>query len=116
MRTGLPRNCSVLPAERAEENRGSSHTGKPRSSRQRMSSTPTAPLAPTMATTNEDPDAPGRFRKSGMRGTLSQGVRAVKALGVGWRASAQNRCLVHIIAAAGGADEGHKPGLCHDRV
>src|SRR4029077_2408217 len=46
-----PRNVSVLPAERAEANSRSSDTGKPRSSRQRINSTPTAPLAPTIATT-----------------------------------------------------------------
>ncbi len=47
-----PRNRWVLPAERAEASRRSSQTGKLRCSRQRAISTPTAPVAPTTATTN----------------------------------------------------------------
>ena len=44
-------NGSVLPAERADANSSISDNGKRRCSRQRISSTPTAPVAPTMATT-----------------------------------------------------------------
>src|SRR5580692_11553397 len=40
-------NGRLLPAERAEANRRSSRSGKRRRSRQRISSTPTAPVAPT---------------------------------------------------------------------
>src|SRR5947208_2307233 len=52
-RTGRrwPRNASILPAERAETNSGSTDNGKARSSRQRINSTPTAPVGPTIATT-----------------------------------------------------------------
>jgi len=39
------------PAERAEANKRSSASGKRRVSRQRINSTPTAPVAPTIATT-----------------------------------------------------------------
>src|SRR6185437_3702349 len=53
--SGWPRKGSVLPAERAEAYRRSSFSGKRLSSRQRMSSTPTAPVAPTIATTGEEP-------------------------------------------------------------
>ena len=49
--TALPRNSSDLPAERADANSRSSDSGNLRCSRQRISSTPTAPVAPTMATT-----------------------------------------------------------------
>ena len=57
--SGAPRNASVLPAERAEANRRSSDNGKRRSSRQRINSTPTAPVAPTMATTGAGAPAGG---------------------------------------------------------
>ena len=46
-----PRNFIVLPAERAEASRRSSTSGNLRCSRHCMSSTPTAPVAPAMATT-----------------------------------------------------------------
>jgi hypothetical protein len=51
MATSLPLNGSVLPAERADASSFRPPTGKFRLSRQLMSSTPTAPVAPTMATT-----------------------------------------------------------------
>src|ERR1700730_14377573 len=56
--TGFPRNGSVLPAERAEANNRNSDIGKLRRSRHPNSSIPTAPVAPTMATTGaaERPD------------------------------------------------------------
>src|ERR1700733_13863586 len=56
--TGLPRNGSVLPAERADANSRNSDTGKLRRSRHPNNSIPTAPVAPTMATTGaaERPD------------------------------------------------------------
>ena len=47
----LPRNCIVLPAERADANSLSSFSGNLRRSRHSSSSTPTAPVAPTIATT-----------------------------------------------------------------
>src|SRR6185437_427779 len=53
--SGSPRKGSVLPAERAEAKRRSSERGKRLSSRQRMSSIPTAPVAPTIATTGALP-------------------------------------------------------------
>src|SRR5471032_1639265 len=46
---GLPLNESVLPAERAEASSFREATGKFRRSRTRRISTPTAPVAPTMA-------------------------------------------------------------------
>src|SRR5471030_266185 len=46
---GLPLNASVLPAERAEASSFREATGKFRRSRTRRISTPTAPVAPTMA-------------------------------------------------------------------
>ena len=46
---GLPLNSSVLPAERAEASSFREATGKFRRSRTRRISTPTAPVAPTMA-------------------------------------------------------------------
>ena len=46
----LPRNNIVLPAERAEANSFSLLSGKFRCSRQSNISTPTAPVAPTIAT------------------------------------------------------------------
>src|SRR5712671_4319306 len=56
--SGLPRNGSVLPAERADANNRNSDMGKLRRSRQPNNSIPTAPVAPTMATTGaaERPD------------------------------------------------------------
>src|SRR6266850_8398366 len=56
--SGLPRNGSVLPAERADANNRNSDMGKLRRSRQPNNSMPTAPVAPTMATTGaaERPD------------------------------------------------------------
>src|SRR5579862_7110147 len=56
--SGLPLNGSVLPAERADANNRNSDIGKLRRSRQPNSSIPTAPVAPTMATTGaaERPD------------------------------------------------------------
>src|SRR6478736_4059037 len=55
-RTGsaLLRNVSALPAERTEANSRSSDSGKRRCSRQRISSRPTAPVAPTIATTGRE--------------------------------------------------------------
>src|SRR5690242_8774740 len=47
----FPLNGRVLPAERAEANNRSSDTGKLRRSRHPNNSIPTAPVAPTMATT-----------------------------------------------------------------
>ena len=44
----LPRNFSDFPAERADANSRSSDSGKLRCSRQWISSTPTAPVAPTI--------------------------------------------------------------------
>src|SRR3569833_3769623 len=49
--TGLPRNCRVLPAERADANTRNSDKGKLRRSRHPNSSSPTAPVAPAIATT-----------------------------------------------------------------
>ena len=49
--SALPRNCIVLPAERADANSLSSLSGNLRRSRHSSSSTPTAPVAPTIATT-----------------------------------------------------------------
>src|SRR6185312_5787608 len=46
---GLPLNSSVLPTERAEARSLREATGKFRRSRTRRISTPTAPVAPTMA-------------------------------------------------------------------
>src|ERR1043166_7074757 len=46
---GLPLNSSVLPTERAEASSFREATGKFRRSRTRRISTPTAPVAPTMA-------------------------------------------------------------------
>src|SRR5438270_513606 len=56
-RTGSsrPRNLKVFPAERADANSRSSASGNARSSRQRISSIPTAPVAPTIATTAPGP-------------------------------------------------------------
>ena len=45
-----PRNSSFRPADRPEANRRSRSSGKLRLSRQPISSPPTAPVAPTMAT------------------------------------------------------------------
>src|SRR5581483_1530309 len=53
-RIGFPLNGSVLPAERAEANNRRLARGKLRCSRQRINSTPTAPVAPTTATTGAD--------------------------------------------------------------
>src|SRR5262245_5926446 len=50
-RRSLPRNFIVLPAERADANSLSSLSGNLRCSRHCKSSPPTAPVAPTMATT-----------------------------------------------------------------
>src|ERR1700724_2644082 len=84
-----PRNLNVLPAERAEANSRSSDNGKARSSRQRINSTPTAPVAPTIATTGADGARPSvitqilRFindeAPSGQK-TLPQRIWAVKRL------------------------------------
>jgi len=52
-----PRKPSSLPAERAEANSRSSASGKRRCSRQRSNSMPTAPVAPTTATTGAVPAA-----------------------------------------------------------
>ncbi len=52
--SAFPRKRSVFPADRAEANRRSSARGKPRRSRHSVNSTPTAPVAPTMATTGGD--------------------------------------------------------------
>src|SRR6185503_9594102 len=49
--SGLPRKSSDLPAERADANSRSCESGNLRCLRQRISSTPTAPVAPTTATT-----------------------------------------------------------------
>jgi hypothetical protein len=57
-RTGLPLNSSSRPAERADARSRSVPTGKPRRSSWPISSAPTAPVAPTMATVN------GRLRAS----------------------------------------------------
>ena len=46
---GLPLNSSVLPTERAEASSFKEATGKFRRSRTRRISTPTAPVAPTIA-------------------------------------------------------------------
>jgi hypothetical protein len=45
-----PRNSSFRPAERPDANRRNRSSGKSRLSRQVISSLPTAPVAPTMAT------------------------------------------------------------------
>src|SRR5262245_64481138 len=50
-RKSLPRNFIALPAERADANSLSSFSGNLRCSRHCKSSTPTAPVAPTIATT-----------------------------------------------------------------
>jgi hypothetical protein len=54
-RTGSirPENGSIVPAERADANSCSSESGKRRRSRHPISSTPTAPVAPTIATTGD---------------------------------------------------------------
>ncbi len=49
--TSAPRNFIFLPADRAEASSRSSDSGNLRCSRHCMSSTPTAPVAPAMATT-----------------------------------------------------------------
>jgi hypothetical protein len=53
IRRSRPRNFWVLPTERADASNRSSDTGKLRCSRQRAISTPTAPVAPTTATTKD---------------------------------------------------------------
>jgi len=49
---GRPLNFYFLPRDRLEASKRSSPRGNFRSSRQRMNSTPTAPVAPTTATLN----------------------------------------------------------------
>src|SRR6185312_9210718 len=66
--TGLPLKGSVLPAERADANNRKLDSGKRRCSRHCINSTPTAPVAPTTATTGADeegrPDCMLRLPKS----------------------------------------------------
>src|SRR6185437_13811304 len=52
--TGLPLKGSVLPADRADANSRRLDSGKRRCSRHCINSTPTAPVAPTTATTGAD--------------------------------------------------------------
>src|SRR5580692_9936933 len=52
--TGFPLKGSVLPAERADANNRKLDSGKRRCSRHCINSTPTAPVAPTTATTGAD--------------------------------------------------------------
>src|ERR1700733_14766867 len=52
--TGLPRKGTGLPAERADANSRKLDSGKRRCSRHCINSTPTAPVAPTTATTGAD--------------------------------------------------------------
>src|SRR5215472_1435847 len=62
-------NGRVLPADRAEASRRSSEAGKRRASRHPISSIPTAPVAPTIATTGED----GRGEAEDKSGLLEPG-------------------------------------------
>ncbi len=64
-RSGAPRNVSSLPAERAEAYSRSEASGKARRSRHPIISTPTAPVAPTIATTG------GLPRRSALMPALS---------------------------------------------
>jgi hypothetical protein len=78
-RTGSasPRNGNVLPAERAEANSRSCARGKRRSSRQRISSTPTAPVARTIATTGrKDGERAGMRVISGQQNEKAPSIAA----------------------------------------
>src|SRR3954471_20553008 len=81
--TSAPRNFMVLTTERAEARRRSSASGNLRCSRHCISSTPTAPVAPAMATTgilllrtvSSLDDISSLLQKKGPAGFSSRGLR-----------------------------------------